>query len=135
MVLCLYSDLSMSQNRLPLDSGLEQISKSELTDHQILPVGKMGVGIKTGEMGVLLLTWAGKGLPCLLLSLLCPHSYSSLSSSSSSYPFSLSSIPPLLFMGSESLMAKCCTAALEPHALEDKELAQEKSVSVTDKMY
>jgi len=38
-------------------------------------------------------------------------------------------------MGSESLMAKCCTAALEPHALEDKELAQEKSVSVTDKMY
>lgn len=42
MVLCLYSDLSMSQNRLPLGSGLEQVSKSELTDHQILPVGEMG---------------------------------------------------------------------------------------------
>ena len=128
MVLCLYSDLSMSQNRLPLDFGLEQISKSELTDHQILPVGEMGggAGIKTGNMGVFLLTWAGKGLPCLLLSLLCPHSSSSL------FLFLLSLLLALLptrsiplFMGSESLMAKCSTAALETHALEDKELAQE----------
>lgn len=32
----------MGQNRLLLDSGLEHIGKSELTDHQILPVGEMG---------------------------------------------------------------------------------------------
>ena len=85
-----------------------------------------GAGIKTGNMGVFLLTWAGKGLPCLLLSLLCPHSSSSL------FLFLLSLLLALLptrsiplFMGSESLMAKCSTAALETHALEDKELAQE----------
>ena len=88
-----------------------------------------GAGIKTGDMGVFLLTWAGKGLPCLLLSLLCPHSYSSLffllSLLLALLPTPPFLCPPPLFMGSESLMAKCSTAALEPHALEDKELAQE----------
>ena len=38
--------------------------------------------------------------------------------------------PPPLFTGSASLLAKCSIAVFEPHALEDKELAQEKFTGI-----